>query len=63
MEIILEERDHVRITAACLSSYAGHYGTVVYVGYVVEVAFDDGAIIPFLPSEVEPADLRWVYAE
>jgi len=52
----LNEGDTVQITGACLSAYAGAIGTVVYVGADrVEVALD-GAVIPFLPAELDPAD-------
>jgi hypothetical protein len=63
MESIHQEGDTVRITATLLSSYANQYGRVVYVGSDrIEVELGD-AVIPFLPCEVAPADLRWVYAD
>lgn len=60
MESILEEGDTVKITALL---WCGQYGRVAYVGADrIEVELGD-AVIPFLPCEVERADLRWVYAE
>jgi len=48
------ESDTVQITALL---WRGQYGEVVYIGADrVEVQFDDGSVIPFLASELAPAD-------
>jgi hypothetical protein len=46
--------DHVRLVSPL---WRGVLGVVSYVGaYVVEIELDDGAIVSFLPIEVEPRD-------
>lgn len=48
--------DTVRINAPL---WYGQYGEVIYVGCDrVEVQFDNGAVISFLPHELAPADYR-----
>jgi len=42
----------VRIVAPLWRSQA-LVGVVVYVGQLIEVELDDGAVVSFLPSEVE----------
>lgn len=49
----IQDGQHVRIVAPLWRSQA-LVGVVVYVGQLIEVELDDGAVVSFLPSEVEP---------